>query len=176
MNSRLNSMLAVMSQVDDFGARRMDIAGRTGLARTLIILLTHSGDVLPVLVILVALLVWGAPDWQGRAVRLLIADAATFALTQGLKFLIRRRRPDGEWGEFYRRIDPHSFPSGHAARGGALGVMALLLGPWWLALIGLPWGIGLALSRVWMGVHYLSDSLIGFLIGAVVAVLVFTIS
>ena len=33
-----------------------------------------------------------------------------------IKFRIRRQRPVGEWGRIYRNTDPHSFPSGHAAR------------------------------------------------------------
>ena len=47
------------------------------------------------------------------------------ALVLVLKFLIRRRRPEGEWGGIYRQTDPHSFPSGHAARSVLIAVLAV---------------------------------------------------
>ena len=49
-----------------------------------------------------------------------------------LKFTIRRSRPAGDWGEVYRSTDPHSFPSGHAARVSYIAVMAIgaIAGSW----------------------------------------------
>ena len=47
------------------------------------------------------------------------------ALVLAIKFLVRRQRPEGEWGAIYRNTDPHSFPSGHAARA------VLLAGLFW---------------------------------------------
>ena len=45
-----------------------------------------------------------------------------------IKFLVRRERPQGEWGGIYRNTDPHSFPSGHAARAFLIAVVASALG------------------------------------------------
>ena len=42
----------------------------------------------------------------------------------GVKQVIRRERPAGEWGGIYRAIDPHSFPSGHATRAALLAALA----------------------------------------------------
>ncbi len=39
---------------------------------------------------------------------------ALAVIVLAIKFSIRRRRPEGEWGAMYRKTDPHSFPSGHA--------------------------------------------------------------
>jgi undecaprenyl-diphosphatase len=84
-----------------------------------------------------------------------------------LKFTIRRKRPEGEWGGIYRNTDPHSFPSGHAARTALFAVLGLILGPTWFGLVLLAWAPLVALARVAMGVHYLSDVLVGLAIGLV---------
>jgi undecaprenyl-diphosphatase len=82
-----------------------------------------------------------------------------------IKFTVRRRRPEGEWGGIYRKTDPHSFPSGHAARAIMLAVVAAGLGPAWFALLLMAWVPFVALSRVAMGLHYLSDVLAGVFLG-----------
>ena len=82
-----------------------------------------------------------------------------------IKFTVRRRRPEGEWGNIYRRTDPHSFPSGHAARAAMLAVMAFGLGPGWLGVLIVFWAAAVILARVAMGVHFLSDVLAGALLG-----------
>jgi undecaprenyl-diphosphatase len=89
-----------------------------------------------------------------------------------IKFTVRRRRPEGEWGGFYRKSDPHSFPSGHAVRAVMLAVVAIGIGPGWLALLLAIWAPLVALARTAMGVHYLSDVLAGMLLGVVMGVLV----
>ena len=87
-------------------------------------------------------------------------------LVLGIKFTIRRQRPDGEWGAIYRNTDPHSFPSGHAARTAMLATLALGLGFTWLGILLLVWMLLVSLARVWMGVHYLSDVVAGIVLGA----------
>src|SRR5690606_13684493 len=83
-----------------------------------------------------------------------------------VKQAIRRERPQGEWGSIYRSVDPHSFPSGHAARATLLAVMAIGLGPLWFAVAMLIWAPLVSLARVTTGVHYVSDILAGTRIGA----------
>jgi len=85
-----------------------------------------------------------------------------------IKLLVRRERPPGEWGELYRKTDPHSFPSGHAARAVMLALIALALGHAWLGITLCIWAPFVCLARVAMGVHYLSDILAGVLIGAAI--------
>ena len=87
-------------------------------------------------------------------------------LVLAIKFTIRRQRPAGDWGAIYRNTDPHSFPSGHAARTAMLAVLALGLGFHWLGIILLIWMLLVSLARVWMGVHYLSDIIAGIVLGA----------
>jgi undecaprenyl-diphosphatase len=82
---------------------------------------------------------------------------------------VRRKRPEGEWGRIYRFTDPHSFPSGHAARAFLIATVATALGPAWLAIALWIWAPLVALARVAMGVHYLSDIVAGALFGILVA-------
>ena len=88
-----------------------------------------------------------------------------------IKFLVRRERPQGDWGGIYRNTDPHSFPSGHAARAFLIAVIASALAPAWLATLLWIWAPLVALARVAMGVHYLSDVVAGAVLGMVVALI-----
>src|SRR5678810_1059321 len=88
-----------------------------------------------------------------------------------IKFSIRRKRPEGNWGQIYRYTDPHSFPSGHAARAFLIATIASGLGPAWLAIALWVWAPLVAFARVAMGVHYLSDILAGSLLGILVALI-----
>jgi undecaprenyl-diphosphatase len=91
------------------------------------------------------------------------------ALVLAIKFSIKRKRPEGEWGRIYRFADPHSFPSGHAARAFLIATITTGLGPIGLAIALWIWAPLVALARVAMGVHYLSDIVAGALFGILVA-------
>ncbi len=97
---------------------------------------------------------------------LAIGVAVLAVLVLAIKFSIRRERPEGEWGSIYRKTDPHSFPSGHAARAAMLAVMALGLGPAWFGWMVFTWAPLVSLARVSTGVHYLTDILAGLVFGA----------
>jgi undecaprenyl-diphosphatase len=98
--------------------------------------------------------------------------ALTAAIVFIIKLLVRRQRPAGEWGEFYRKTDPHSFPSGHAARATLLAIIAIGSGSPWFALTLCLWAPLVILARVAMGVHYLSDVLAGALLGVALGILI----
>lgn len=117
----------------------------------------------------------GDSFWRSWAVTALISIVALAALVLLVKFTIRRRRPEGEWGRLYRTTDPHSFPSGHAARAFLLAILALGLGPSWLAFLLSAWAPLVALARVVMGVHYISDVLAGSLMGLTAGLIVLQI-
>lgn len=116
-------------------------------------------------------LVWlmAVQPWKDWALRMFLAIGLTAVMVTGLKFLIRRRRPEGEWGQIYRKADPHSFPSGHAARAALIALLVLGWGPGWLVPWVLVWAPLMPLARVAMGLHYLSDTVAGAAFGALVA-------
>ncbi|MBN2387241.1 MAG: phosphatase PAP2 family protein [Anaerolineales bacterium] len=150
---------------------RMRVAERPGILRTVAAFLAHSGDSWFWWLGL-AILWWLGDDfWKPWALIVLVSIVVLAVIVLAVKFTIRRRRPEGEWGNFYRKSDPHSFPSGHAARAILIAVLAVGLGPGWLALLLCFWAPLVCLARVAMGVHYLSDILAGAVLGLVAGVI-----
>lgn len=98
-----------------------------------------------------------------------IVFQAFFVLT--LKFLIKRKRPEGEWGEIYRKTDPHSFPSGHSVRACMIAFMAWGLNLYPLYILLAIWAVLVSLARVALGVHYLIDIIAGWVLGFLIALL-----
>lgn len=147
-------------------SERLRLAEKPGPLRSLASFLAHSGDSWFWGIGLV--LVWLVADaaWKYRAVVIFLAIGVLAVVVQALKWTVRRQRPPGEWGAIYRSADPHSFPSGHAARALMLAVLGLALGPAWFAAVLVVWGPLVALARVVMGVHYISDVVAGALLGA----------
>jgi undecaprenyl-diphosphatase len=159
----INELLKLDARLSD----RLRVAERPGRLRTLAAVLAHSGDSWFWLAGLILLWLLGSAYWQQRALALAVGIVVTAALVLTIKFLVRRRRPEGEWGAIYRNTDPHSFPSGHAARAIMLVAMAIGLGPAWFAVLLIIWAPLVSLARVAMGLHYLSDVLAGMALGLI---------
>lgn len=93
----------------------------------------------------------------------LAAEAATAVIVQLLKHLFGRARPE----EIIVLSDFGSFPSGHVANAAAIAVaLAVIFPRWWVMLAGAAWVLLMALSRTYLGAHWLSDTLGGALAGA----------
>ena len=150
---------------------RLRIAERPGPLRSAAIFFAHSGDSWFWALGLIILWLRGTAAWKDWAVVQFGSITLLIVVVMSIKFSIRRRRPEGEWGGIYRNTDPHSFPSGHAARAFLIAVIAAGLGPGWLAFILWIWAPLVALARVAMGVHYLSDIAAGALLGSLVGVI-----
>jgi membrane-associated phospholipid phosphatase len=146
---------------------QMRVAERPGLLRTCASILAHSGDSWFWWAGLALLWCLGISFWRTWALTVLFSIIPLAAIVLAIKFSIRRRRPEGEWGAIYRSTDPHSFPSGHAARAMLIAVVTISLGPGWLAAVLCIWMPLVALARVAMGVHYLSDVVAGTVLGAI---------
>lgn len=167
---RVSSMQSQLLELDARLSTRLRIAERPGVSRTLAAISAHSGDSWFWLLGLALLWWFGMGIWKQLAVALGVGVVVTAVIVMLIKFSVRRRRPEGEWGNIYRRTDPHSFPSGHAARAAMLAVMAVGIGPGWFGVILLVWSPLVGLARIAMGLHYLSDVVAGMVLGAVVGV------
>jgi undecaprenyl-diphosphatase len=115
--------------------------------------------------VIVVVAVVNGPSTYRMAARLVVAIVATALVVKAGKLLTGRVRPEGEWGGSYRRGDPHAFPSGHAARAFLLAALGFAFGPAWLGPVLAVWAVLVALSRVALGVHYVSDVVAGAALG-----------
>jgi len=128
-------------------------------------LLAHSADSWFWLAGLFIVWLFTRGTWHARTALLAAAIFSLAVLVMLIKFTVRRRRPEGEWGGIYRNTDPHSFPSGHAARAVLIAVICWGIGPPWLAVVTTLWAPFVILARVSTGVHFLFDVLVGALLG-----------
>lgn len=140
------------------------------------VFLAHSGDSWFILLALFVIWILTGGLWHQLTAIMAAGSIGLAVIVLLTKFLIRRKRPEGEWGAIYRNTDPHSFPSGHAARTAMLALLALLMGPLWLGILLVIWAPLVSLARVWMGVHYVSDVVAGIFLGVLAAFLVNGIS
>jgi undecaprenyl-diphosphatase len=153
---------------DDTWSRRLRVAESPGLLRTIAAILAHSGDSWFWIAGLALLWLWGDGSWKARSLVLSVGVIVTAILVMTLKFTIRRKRPAGEWGNIYRATDPHSFPSGHAARAAMLALLASSFDVTWFGWLLVIWAPLVSLARVAMGLHYLSDVIAGIIIGILI--------
>ncbi len=93
--------------------------------------------------------------------------ALSYALNQGIKFTIRRRRPElPGLPPLTSTVSQLSFPSAHATTSFAAARAYRRLAP---AAPMYALATMLAISRPYLGVHYPSDVIVGALLGTVVA-------
>ena len=119
----------------------------------------------------------------GAGTRMLASELATMGVVFGLKNLIRRTRPYVAFPDVERRpvgapgppggIDSFSFPSGHAAISFSVATSASLSYPEWYVIVpAMTWASATALARVWHGMHFPSDIVVGAVVGAGMGILV----
>lgn len=164
----------IWERFSDFDARwgqRFRKLERPGIGRNVAILFAHSGDSWFWLMGLLLCWLQGSQDVKNWAIRMILAVLGLALTVMVIKFTLRRPRPEGEFGEIYRRSDPHSFPSGHAARSVLLAVLSVVWGPPWLAMVLVPWAPLVSMARVAMGLHFPSDVLAGGLLGLATGVI-----
>ncbi len=146
-------------------------------------LLTHLGDK-EVLLVAGILALGGFLRWGHRKTALLWVGCLVLAMltAEGTKRLVNRERPAPGWVKVIPGAHlPHSpsFPSGHATMAMAFYPMLALLWPGPLVkrhrrgfvALGLLIGIFVGMTRLYIGVHWPSDVLIGWLIGGFWAII-----
>ena len=127
--------------------------------------LAHSGD--SVVWAGLCALAWflGNTQWKDRAVVAFAGLVIAEILVVGIKMCVRRPRPPGQAGMIYRKADPFSFPSGHAARATMLCLLACALGPRAAIIAITIWSPFMVLSRIAIGLHYVFDVVGGIVLG-----------
>jgi membrane-associated phospholipid phosphatase len=112
--------------------------------------------------------------WRG-AIALVVAVASTQLVVQLLKEAIERPRPDAGFAEH----SGFSFPSAHSATGMALYLMLTLIAARaasgrlrvLIAVLGGAVIVAIGITRVYLGAHYPTDVLAGWLTGAAIVLL-----
>ena len=159
------SLLQRFLSLDARFSAKLVVPEKPGPLRWLFILLGHSCDSWYWLIFLSCLLFFGSDAIRTRTLFWIFGMVGLAALVLAVKFIIRRPRPEGEWGKIYRVSDPHSFPSGHAARAAAIALMIGMSAPPLAAAAFILWALGVGISRVALKLHYLSDVAAGWMIG-----------
>jgi membrane-associated phospholipid phosphatase len=96
----------------------------------------------------------------------LVVSAVSAGLVRVLKSLFGRARPD----DILLDLTSGAYPSGHAANAATVAVLLAVLVPrWWVAIAGAVYVVLIALSRTYLGAHWLSDTVGGALFGASLA-------
>ena len=163
--------LRYILELDARFSDKLRVAEKPGILRNIAIFLAHSGDSWFWWLALIIGWFFSNSTWKHWEVVEFFGILGLAGVVLAIKFLVRRKRPEGEWGSIYRNTDPHSFPSGHAARAFLIAVVASALAPLWLAAFLWVWAPLVALARVAMGVHYLSDVVAGAILGTIVAII-----
>jgi undecaprenyl-diphosphatase len=120
---------------------------------------------IPALVLLLRRRLWWTAAWMVSAIGL-VGPVTTL-----LKEYFGRVRPD--FAEGGARLDSLSYPSGHASGIATLVTVALILA-WplaqphvrrWALVVGVVVVLVVGLTRMWLGVHFLSDVVGGWALG-----------
>ncbi|MGW1541672.1 phosphatase PAP2 family protein [Streptomyces sp. NPDC002309] len=153
---------------------------RSGLTQACRVLSDWVWDPMTMRILCAAVAVWLVLRRSARwtALWLVVTVAVTTGVQQGLKAAVGRERP--QWSDPVDSAQYAAYPSGHAMT--ATVVLGLLL---WLlhhhgadrtlfrtvlavAVVSVS---GVGLTRVWLGVHWLTDVVGGWLLGALVVAL-----
>lgn len=108
--------------------------------------------------------------WAASA--FILGSAVSSGVVHLLKAVFGRVRPE----QILLALDSPSFPSGHTANAATVVVLlALLLRRRRVAVAGAGYVVLMALSRTYLGAHWVTDTIGGALVGAAMAVLVWVL-
>lgn len=161
-------MLVILQSLDKFLLEFINLSYHNMLLDNLALLVSYMGLVFFWVIIAVILYCFGNEKGKNVAKKMIIVLILITIVTQLIKLLVMRPRPYTELSSLVvlATESDFSFPSGHTSTSvSMIYLLAKEYDNYWLWIIP----IMVALSRMYIGVHYPSDVLGGFLIGLFVA-------
>jgi len=136
-------------------------------------MLTHLGGALFTITLTLSVALFAPEPWRTTSLQSFAALAISFLITTLIKHKVQRIRPylalEGVRVGKNPLKDP-SFPSGHSTAIFSIITPFLFMGSW-VAVLLLVMALIVCISRIYLGLHYPSDCLVGSFVGSMTAVL-----
>jgi undecaprenyl-diphosphatase len=139
--------------------------------------ITHLGGATFTITMTILLILFTQNQPKYTAMASALALAFSHLPVQMVKKLFPRKRPYLTLEKTKFPVDAlkdHSFPSGHTTAIFSVITPYILLMPY-LSIILIPLGLSVGVSRIYLGLHYPSDVLVGIILGSSVGVTCFLI-
>lgn len=128
---------------------------------------TYLGGLVFVTILTLALIIFGKGKVRYIGVQLGVALAISQGITYSVKAIVARERPYNvldNLNTFGFELKDYSFPSGHSSSSFTIATIVFLNIPS-IGIILYLYAILIAISRMYLGVHYPTDVLAGIIIG-----------
>ncbi len=139
--------------------------------------ITHMGGAIFTTCTTLLLILLTTNQWKLVSIASGLALAISSIPVFFVKKILRRQRPYLVLEEIFvtdKPLKDHSFPSGHTTAIFSLIIPFICMNPILLFAL-LPIGISVGLSRIYLGLHYPSDVLVGAILGSVTGYFTFTL-
>lgn len=164
-------LLERLTEVDQHVCLLLNRANRRRLPARVFALVSRLGDgIFWYAIILTLPLIQGAHAAR-VSLQMVAAGLISLLLYRWLKHITSRPRPcQAEVGilQSVAPLDEFSFPSGHTMHAVGFSIILVAYYPAW-AMVVIPFTILVAVSRLVLGLHYLSDVIAGAVIGSLTA-------
>lgn len=163
-------MLFFLHSVDIFILELVNLSYHNFILDNLSLLISNMGIIYFWIIIALILYLLGNEKGKVVAKRMIVILLLTTIITQLVKLFIMRPRPYTELSNLILLGlgTDYSFPSGHTATSTAMAYLLSKEYNRWIFML-IPFVVGI--SRLYIGVHYPSDVLGGFLLGLFIAYL-----
>lgn len=161
-------MLFFLHSIDVFILEFVNLSYHNFILDNLSLIISNMGLIYFWVIISIVLYLFGDKKGKSIAKKMIVVLVVTTILTQLIKIIVMRPRPYNELSNLIL-LDlgtDYSFPSGHTSTSTAMAYVLSCEYKRWI-LMSIPVIVGF--SRLYIGVHYPSDVLGGFLLGLVIA-------
>jgi undecaprenyl-diphosphatase len=137
-------------------------------------LISHLGSAAFTVICTLSIALFAEQPWVSVGWQSFVALSVSHLVAVAVKKKAQRQRPYlvlANANVVIKPLPDHSFPSGHTTAAFSAIVPFLLAAPG-IAYLAIPIAVLVGFSRIYLGVHYPSDCIAGFLIGTSVALMV----